>query len=71
VRWLKARSFVLWSASRPAGMRGLSIRGAFQSGCVDGFAASQVARGFSATTIENGTGCWSVSWPWPASRRGS
>jgi integrase/recombinase XerD len=30
--------------------------GAFQSGCVDGFVASQVARGFSATTIENGTG---------------
>jgi integrase/recombinase XerD len=29
---------------------------AFQSGCVDGFVASQVARGFSATTIENGTG---------------
>ena len=29
---------------------------AFQSGCVDGFVASQVARGFSAVTIENGTG---------------
>lgn len=29
---------------------------AFQAACVDGFVASQVARGFSPTTIENGTG---------------
>jgi integrase/recombinase XerD len=29
---------------------------AYQSGCVDGFVASQVARGFSSTTIDNGTG---------------
>ncbi|HEX2807642.1 MAG TPA: hypothetical protein VHN80_15885, partial [Kineosporiaceae bacterium] len=28
----------------------------YQSGCVDGFVASQVARGFSPTTIDNGTG---------------
>lgn len=28
----------------------------YQSGCVDGFVASQVARGFSAVTIDNGTG---------------
>jgi site-specific recombinase XerD len=28
----------------------------YQSSCVDGFVASQVARGFSATTIDNGTG---------------
>lgn len=29
---------------------------AYQSACVDGFVASQVARGFSSTTIDNGTG---------------
>lgn len=28
----------------------------YQAGCVDGFVASQVARGFSPTTIDNGTG---------------
>ncbi|MEB0267942.1 site-specific integrase, partial [Cryobacterium sp. 10I5] len=28
----------------------------FQRQCVDGFVASQVARGFSALTIDNGTG---------------
>lgn len=28
----------------------------YQAGCVDGFVASQVARGFSAVTIHNGTG---------------
>ena len=28
----------------------------YQSMCVDGFVASQVARGFSSTTIDNGTG---------------
>lgn len=28
----------------------------YQASCVDGFVASQVARGFSPTTIDNGTG---------------
>jgi integrase/recombinase XerD len=28
----------------------------YQAACVDGFVASQVARGFSPVTIDNGTG---------------
>jgi hypothetical protein len=44
---------------------------AFQDGCLLAFEASQVARGFSQASMDNGSGVLNGSWPRAAGRPGT